>query len=399
MIQHSNYWFSTYQQQCRLSTGIIKKADIVIVGGGLSGITLLFKLLSISPKLNIYLLEDGLIGTRTSGRLSGQIFYGDPILLSTLSNTNLDKYLYYVQCNNKAQEEFILSNKIDCSFIKSGGIKLAKSEAEMEIYDSISKHFSHCQLFDGNEITAIIPSKSFFGGLYMPMESVINPYQYINNLADYTEQLGRRILTNACVDSVVFDGKKINISVKNRGVIVTDQIVYCTNTNTPYLVPDFKPNTVFNKNYIMMTQELPESICSVFPDFSLSCELDSLFFRLCNNRFLFGQVGNSVLRSYDGEINVSACQKLNKAVYTMFPCLSEADIENIWSYITYQTCDRMPLIGKVPNTDNAYILSGFNGYDFSYSYLGATAICDLLLKNKTSIDLSLFDPGRFENDS
>lgn len=74
-----------------------------------------------------------------------------------------------------------------------------------------------------------------------------------------------------------------------------------------------------------------------------------------------------------------------------FPLGRQARIAAAWAGLVVATPDRRPLIGRIPNTDNAYVMSGDNGFGIMRSLALGEALADAV-DGKTWPDL---DPSRF----
>jgi glycine/D-amino acid oxidase-like deaminating enzyme len=60
------------------------------------------------------------------------------------------------------------------------------------------------------------------------------------------------------------------------------------------------------------------------------------------------------------------------------------------------TRDYMPLIGRVPHTEGAYVATGHNVWGILNAPATGEAISELIVDGKThTVDLRPFDPGRF----
>ena len=60
------------------------------------------------------------------------------------------------------------------------------------------------------------------------------------------------------------------------------------------------------------------------------------------------------------------------------------------------TPDLRPVVGPVPGVEGLYLAVGFCGHGFQHSPATGRYVAEWLLDGKPSLDLSLFDPGRFD---
>ena len=61
------------------------------------------------------------------------------------------------------------------------------------------------------------------------------------------------------------------------------------------------------------------------------------------------------------------------------------------------TPDQRPLLGPVPGAEGLHLAAGFSGMGFKISPAVGLTMSELLLDGRaTTVDLSIFDPGRFD---
>lgn len=92
--------------------------DIVIVGGGMSGITLAYRLNN--SNFNVALLESDTLASKTTGHTTGKVTcLHDVICVDICKAYGNDKAKEYFDSNNESLneiKEIIEMNKIDCDF-------------------------------------------------------------------------------------------------------------------------------------------------------------------------------------------------------------------------------------------------------------------------------------------
>ena len=56
--------------------------------------------------------------------------------------------------------------------------------------------------------------------------------------------------------------------------------------------------------------------------------------------------------------------------------------------------DLQPVLGRIPDTDNAYIAGGFSGHGYMYGPGACLAMAELITTGTTDIDLEPYRPER-----
>jgi glycine/D-amino acid oxidase-like deaminating enzyme len=265
----------------------------------------------------------------------------------------------------------------------------------------IDKHHAiKCPLLTTQELQDILPKTDFVGGMFVPTEATFNPYKVVNGLREMIEKKGSRVLTDCQVVSVARDDKGLAVSIRHKGTIRAKKIVYCMNAYTPELLPELSSIMTPYRGQMIATDILNPRVANIIPQISMTCNNCHEYFRLHNGRLLAGGMRSSVRGQQkgiinDGEVSPGVYDKLRNFVNTTLPFLENVKFTNTWSGIMCATPDGLPLIGKLPGTENEFILGGFNGYGYSHSLYGSMIIKDLITNG--SSDINLFDPGRFED--
>lgn len=404
MANHQNYWFSTSPTKTVISSGLVRNADVLIIGGGIAGITLLYQLLN-AGVTNTYLVEQSSVGFHASGRSSGQLMFRGAKLFSEMPEEDAIEYIKCISENNRRFLHGLRNVEFDTDLRDTGGLRLASSEEELQKLKNesafILKHAGiECPILSREEILGILPQSNFLGGMFVPTEATFNPYKVVNGLRELIEQKGSRVLTDVQVTQVVSNNDgSFSVSIRHRGVIKAKKIVYCINSYSSDLLPELTPTMIGFRGQMIATDNLPDTIAQILPAMSMSCNDCNEYFRVHNNRLLVGGMRHSVRGQQvgiinDGEVSPAVYDKLRSFVNESLPFLNEVKFMYTWSGIMCSTPDGLPLIGTL--RDNEYILGGFNGYGFGHVLYGSMIIKDIIIKGVSNqIGVRLFDPKRF----
>jgi sarcosine oxidase subunit beta len=103
-------------------------------------------------------------------------------------------------------------------------------------------------------------------------------------------------------------------------------------------------------------------------------------------------MGDDLSASMDwGKVN----EVVEKAVQRL-PILADARIAGGWAGLRPLTPDEHAIIGWAPGVEGLFLAVGFCGHGFQHSPATGRLVSEWLLDGKPSMDLSLFDPRRFE---
>jgi glycine/D-amino acid oxidase-like deaminating enzyme len=385
-MKHSNYWFETCPTKCHNGVGFVKNVDVLVIGGGLAGISTLFQLVR-GGVSNAYLLEEATVGYHASGRASGQLMLRGHDLFVELSDRLGEdaalEYLKFSAGNIRKFTSALTRTKFDTDLVQGGGLRLATTPEELDLLrreaSFINEHSKetgvNCINLSETEVRALLPSKGFLGGIYLPCEAIVNPYKIVNGTRDLLETSGARVLTNSCVESVDRnDDGSLSVSIRHKGVITAKKVVYCMNAYTSGLLPEFEDKFTPFRGQMVATDILPSPVLQALPTMSVSCNNGSDYFRTHGGRLLFGGQRQ----------NIREQQAFLDAKFT-----------HVWSGTMCLTKDRMPFVGELPGKENEFIVAGFNGYGVSHAFMAGMIVRDKILKGKSSLPgAALFDPKR-----
>ena len=122
----------------------------------------------------------------------------------------------------------------------------------------------------------------------------------------------------------------------------------------------------------------------------LSKEVGSTWKRLRS-----GQNGQTfVPQGYDPTSRPRDRQKQLQDLARLIPALRNARIERAFAGVMDLTPDLQPVIGPIPNWDNAFICGGLSGHGYMYGPGACQATARLILEQDAGIDLSPYRPER-----
>lgn len=107
--------------------------------------------------------------------------------------------------------------------------------------------------------------------------------------------------------------------------------------------------------------------------------------------------GTMEFSGLNNNIDKERIKGIKKAVsmYLKTPLKGENDFE--WMGMRSMTPDGLPVLGKVPTTENAFIATGHNMIGIALAPVSGKAIAELILNGETEYNIDAFTPERFLN--
>lgn len=405
MIKNSNLWQDTYPSIKNTSSSIVKNVDVLIIGGGIAGVCLLYNLYQ-ADITNVVLVEENSLGSHSGGRNLGILSLRGSVLFSQMSPEIGKNYLNFIGENNRKFFNGLRAVSFDTDLKDSGSYRFAKNNLEMEMLEKEATFIRKnrdidCPALSKKEIELLTTVKDYVGGIYMPNEASINPIKVINGLASLADPKQNKILIDSHVESIEKnDDETFNATIRHRGVIRAKHIVYCTGAYTDSLLSSFKNIVLPYRNQYIATDYTDKEIMRIFPHMNLSFNNNQEIVRSYSGRILASGMRQAVRGQqekiiFDGEVSITVFDKLKEFLFGTFPYLGKLKITHVWSSVQCKTTDELPLVGKISGS-NLFVMTAFNGYGFNHM-LGASTIIRDMIKFGSSSDpmVSIFNPERF----
>lgn len=182
-----NLWeetlFFNTPERAALDTQI--DADVVIIGGGFTGLWSAYHLKALDPSLRIVVLEAERIGFGASGRNGG---WASALYPTTVGYSEVRPHLL-----NSIDEigAFVHHHAAHVGFVKSGTLTVARNRAQLRRLATTLTPDS--QFLSKSEMESRIKMRGGLGGTYTPDCAVIHPGRLVRALAEYVEKSGVRI--------------------------------------------------------------------------------------------------------------------------------------------------------------------------------------------------------------
>jgi len=361
-----NYWFKTVDlenQKINEPLRGSRNADVVIVGGGYTGLSAAYHIKQKFPEKQIVLLEGACCGYGASGRNGGFCIATD--LIRELQDAdpevrrvNLEISYYGL----KFIKRMIAEHGLECDLEENGMLGVALNEKhvrELEAYQDKLKSFGlDSTLLRGEELKAEIISPRFIAGLKIPHGAILNPAKLARGMKRIVEDVGVEVRERTVVTRIT--PGKTNFIDTELGDIRAPILVIALNAYAHKL--GFFKNRVF-----------PISVFQIATEPLSEAQWDSIGWAnrqgLYDMRTMFSYLvltqerrivmGGSGAAYYDGDALSSGNDKtytrrIIKDLFSFFPQLEGLGIDNAWGGTTTYTLNETPSVGVMGDHQNIY---------------------------------------------
>ena len=368
-----------------------KTADVVIVGGGIVGLSIAYYL-ALKKAGKVVLYEKGQLGEGSTSRCVG----GIRTQFSTEMNIRFS--LESLKTFEEFEEEFGVAPE----FRRIGYLFMATTERETEVFKEnikLQKKFGlPVEYLSSEEIGsrwAYLRADDVLGGTFCAWDGYAGPNEILSGFASGAKRAGVRIHEGMEVIGISISKGKIR-SVKTRDEEVSTPVV--VNAGGPYAASIGEMIGVK-----IPVKPLRRQIFITAP-FHLTDHPIPLTIDFHRGSY-FRPEGDGLLLS--GPLDAEPSFNLNTEYKAMLeasenathrvPSLEKARIARGWAGLYEISPDHHAILGKVPGVEGFIVANGFSGHGFQHSPAVGKVISELIVDGKAlTIDISSLYIDRFE---
>ncbi|MFJ1696319.1 NAD(P)/FAD-dependent oxidoreductase [Streptomyces sp. NPDC088252] len=366
--------------------------DLLVVGGGYSGLWTALIAKERDPSRDVVLIEGEEIGWAASGRNGG---FCESSLTHGLGNgferwpDELAELERLGIRNLQAIEDTIKGYGIECDWERTGALNVATEPYQVddlhEMAALAARYGSEQTVLDADQTRAEINSPTFLGALRDDEgTAMLNPARLAWGLKQVCLDLGVRIHERTRATAVEEIGPGITVRTP-YGRVLADRVALATNA-FPSLVKRHRLYTVPVYDYALMTEPLTdEQLASVGwynrQGFSDAANQFHYVRLSTDNRILWG--GYDTLYHYRGRVRAEHDQRpetfatLARHFFRTFPQLEGLRFTHAWGG-AIDTCTRFSAFFDTTHRGRVAFAAGFTGLGVGATRFGAEVMLDLL---------------------
>lgn len=364
--------------------------DCVIIGGGVSGLTIGYELCR-RGMTNILIVEKSYLGHGATGRNGG----GVRAQWTTKEN---------IQIAKESVESFRrLSKELGYNiwFRQGGYLFLAENEEQVEIlHNNVRFHNENgvgTRFIESDGLNSIVPaldSKKFLGGAFNRTDGTLFPFPLLWGYRDEILEMGGEIATMTEVQGIDVQNRKITSVKTNAGKIATEKIVNAAGEASGRiggLAGIMVPIQPY-RHEILVTEPLKP-----FLDPMVVTMTNKLYMSQSIRGELIGGITDpKEIPSDSWMSSILFAQRMSREILHLFPKLGAARILRQWAGSYDVSPDNSPILGGVNSLPGFYLACGYSGHGLMISPKVGKMMANLIAKNEKDPLLENFELSRFE---
>ncbi|WP_371368001.1 NAD(P)/FAD-dependent oxidoreductase [Pseudomonas sp. QL9] len=358
------------------------RADICVIGGGLTGVNTALELAQRGH--SVVLLEARRIGWGASGRNGGQLIRGIGHDVSGFAKYVGEEGVRYLEQAGVDSVALVAGRirelNIDCD-LRWGFCELANTPAqyaamvEEKAALDAAGYPHQTRLVAPGQMHEVVASDQYAGGLIDMGSGHLHPLDLVKGEARAAASFGAQIFEQSPVLRIEH-GKSAVVHCANGRVIANTLVLGC-NAHLDELEPKLTGKVLPAGSYVVATEPLSEAAAAkLIPQNMAMCDqkvgLD--YYRLtADRRLLFGGACH-----YSGRDPKDIGAYMRPKVLKVFPQLENVRIDYQWGGMIGITANRFPQVGRLKAHPNVFFAQGYSGHGLNVTHWSAKLLAEAI---------------------
>jgi sarcosine oxidase subunit beta len=368
-----------------------RTAGVVVVGGGVVGCSIAYHLARRGLR-DVLVLERDAVGAGTTSKAAGGI----------RAQFATETEIRFSLESRRVFEHFVEEFGVDPGYTRIGYLFLVADEADLRGFEArmaLQRQLGvDVRRLAPDDAARLVPGlrvDDLVAAVWGPDDAMAGPAEVTDGFARRARALGARIVEGVEVTAIEQDGGRVTAVRTAQGRVTTPVIVNAAGPAAARVARLAGVTVPVHprRRHIFYTEPFPELPGPVplttdrRSGFYFRKELDALLLSPGD----VTDVGDDLVAPVDWSMVEDV---VPKAIHRL-PALERARIAGGWAGLRPLTPDDHAIIGPAPGVEGFFLAVGFCGHGFQHSPATGRLVAEWLLDGAPSMDLSLFDPGRF----
>jgi gamma-glutamylputrescine oxidase len=364
-------------------------ADVVVLGGGFTGLSSAYFMRTLSPQKRVVLLEAKGCGNGASGRNGAMVLnLTDDRYMQLGPDPAVDKRIYDLTARNiQTLSKLSAITGIDCELETNGALQVLNTSDDVrdaQLYVRAARSAGMpVEFWNKQEVASAIGTGLYEGAFFDPNGGHIHPMKLVQVWKAAAQSAGAEIYENTVVTHIE-EGPQNLVHTMNGVSVKAKSLVLATNAFTSRL-GYFRNSIVPVHEYVAMTPPLSDQQVAQIgwprraPFNDSRTEVIYLVFTRDNRIHIGGGSPSYFFNNGVGDPNESARHYgyLQRELVRLYPALEGVEFEAMWSGIVDWSLNEAPSVGRTGKYNNIFYGLGYSGHGVNLTSVFGRIIADL----------------------
>ncbi|MBV9546225.1 MAG: FAD-binding oxidoreductase, partial [Chloroflexi bacterium] len=357
------------------ASALRRSADVVVIGGGVMGASLAYHL-ALRGMRDVLVLERGdVFGQGATGKCAGGVRHQ----FGTEINIRLSR------ASIRMLEAFPRELGQDIGLRQCGYLFILTRAEDVEAFRrnvELQRRLGvQTEWFEPDEVRRRLPLlclDDVVAGTFYGRDGLCDPSSVVNGYVSGARRLGATMLTTVEVSDLRVQAERVATVVTSQGEIAAGAVVIAAGPWSASVgrMLGVDLNVQPLRRQMLVTTPLPQ----VPPDFPFVIDFATgLYFHREGPGVLTGMANHAEPSGFDESVDLAWEQVHLEAAVRRFPLLEQAGLTSHWAGLYEMTPDAHPLLGRLPELANAYVVAGFSGHGFMQGPIAGKLLAELIV--------------------
>jgi gamma-glutamylputrescine oxidase len=363
--------------------------DVVVIGGGFTGLSSAYYIRTISPRKRVAVIEAKGCGNGASGRNGAMVLnMTDDRYMQLSADPTVDKRIYDLTAQN-IQTLLKLSSAtgIDCELDTSGALQVLSTPDEVKAaqqYVQAARSVGiPVEFWNQQQLASAIGTGVYHGAFFDPNGGQVHPIKLVQVWKAAAQSAGAEIYENTVVADIE-EGPEHAVHTEGGLTIRAKSLVLATNAFTSRL-GYFRNSIVPVHEYVAITPPLREQQLAEIgwkkraPFNDSRTEVFYLGLTRDNRIHIGGGRPSYFFNNGLSEPRDSAShhEQLRRELVRLYPGLNGVQFEATWTGVVDWSLDESPSVGRTGQHNNIFYGLGYSGHGVNLTSVFGRIIADL----------------------
>jgi glycine/D-amino acid oxidase-like deaminating enzyme len=390
----------------------VERADILVVGGGLTGCATAYHLASAGA--SVTLIEAGELNGGASGQNAGSLHFQIERRFLENGDALAEQASRVLALNRLAIADWAGLQALfddDLEIVMQGGLMVAETDAEVALLERKAVREAEMgvptRLLTGDEARAIAPylAPGIRAATWLASEGHANPRTISRIFAKAALGMGAITRPRTALVACARAGGGFVATVSGEGgreEIIADRVLVAAGASTA------KIGSLFNLHLPVfpagLTMNITERTAPLLPHLIQHVGRRLSMKQAHSGNILVGGGWSSMLRQAPGGgfditrppiLRMEAVRANLAAAIDTVPAVAGLNLIRSWTGIVALTADQLPIIGEVSRMPGLFVAAGGSGFTLGPTF--ARLLAAQMISGRVPEEIALFSPNRFDH--